>query len=97
MNESAPIITLILSTIVAFTYWIWIEICFSQNGFYPYPLFALLTTNQRIGLFVVSGVIMWIVGGLLRAAYARINGYESVEQLEKVRRNKAMGGSGKWE
>jgi len=57
----------------------------------------MLTTNQRIGLFVVSGVIMWVVGGLLRVLYARINGYESVEHLEKVRRNKVMGGSGKWE
>ncbi|CAN9104116.1 hypothetical protein CC77DRAFT_1020109 [Alternaria alternata] len=97
MNESAPMITLALSTVVAFTYWIWIEICFSQNGFYPYPIFAILTTNQRIGLFVVSGVIMWVVGGLLRVLYAKINGYESVEHLEKVRRNKVMGGSGKWE
>ncbi|KAH6866518.1 hypothetical protein J4E91_008662 [Alternaria rosae] len=97
MNESAPMITLALSTAVAFMYWIWIEICFLQNGFYPYPIFAMLTTNQRIGLFVVSGVIMWVVGGLLRVLYAKINGYESVEHLEKVRRNKVMGGSGKWE
>ncbi|KAG9196282.1 hypothetical protein G6011_01403 [Alternaria panax] len=96
MNESAPIITLSLSTVIAFAYWIWIEICFSQNGLYPYPIFAMLTTNQRIGLFVVSGVIMWVVGGLLRVLYAKINGYESVEHLEKVRRNKVMGGSGKW-
>ncbi|KAL1793402.1 hypothetical protein ACET3X_008384 [Alternaria dauci] len=97
MNESAPIITLSLSTVVAFAYWIWIEICFSRNGFYPYPIFAMLTTNQRIGLFVVSGVIMWVVGGLLRVLYAKINGYESAEHLEKVRRSKVMGGSGKWE
>ena len=40
---------------------------------------------------------MWVVGGALRIAYAKINGYESVEHLDKVRRSKAMGGSGKWE
>ncbi|RMZ74025.1 far-17a aig1 [Pyrenophora seminiperda CCB06] len=97
MNESASMTTLALSTIVAFTYWIWIEICYSQNGFYPYPIFALLTTNQRIGLFILSGVIMWLVGGLLRVAYARINGYESVEQLENVGWNRVMGGGGKWD
>ncbi|EOA80884.1 uncharacterized protein SETTUDRAFT_166311 [Exserohilum turcica Et28A] len=97
MNESAPMITLAMSTIVAFAYWIWIEICYSQNGFYPYPIFELLTTNQRIGLFVVSGVIMWVVGGVLRIIYAKVNGYESVEHLDKVRRNRVMGGSGKWE
>lgn len=73
------------------------EICYSQNGFYPYPIFALLTTNQRVGLFVVSGVIMWVVGGILRIVYAKVNGYESVEHLDKVRRNRVMGGSGKWE
>ncbi|KAJ6277218.1 FAR-17a/AIG1-like protein-domain-containing protein [Bipolaris maydis] len=97
MNESAPMITLSLSTIVAFSYWIWIEICYSQNGFYPYPIFQILTTSQRVGLFVVSGVIMWVVGGGLRIAYAKVNGYESVEHLDKVRRSKVMGGSGKWE
>ncbi|EUC43070.1 hypothetical protein COCMIDRAFT_101766 [Bipolaris oryzae ATCC 44560] len=97
MNESAPMITLALSTIVAFSYWIWIEICYSQNGFYPYPIFQILTTSQRVGLFVVSGVIMWVVGGGLRIAYAKVNGYESVEHLDKVRRSKVMGGSGKWE
>jgi hypothetical protein len=40
---------------------------------------------------------MWVVGGLLRVLYAKVNGYESVEHLEKVRRNKVMGVSGKWE
>lgn len=73
------------------------EICYSQNGFYPYPMFHLLTTSQRVGLFVVSGVIMWVVGGGLRIVYAKVNGYESVEHLDKVRRSKVMGGSGKWE
>jgi hypothetical protein len=73
------------------------ELCYSQNGFYPYPIFALLSTNQRIGLFVVSGVIMWVVGGLLRVVYAKVNGYESVEQLDKAKRSKAMGETGKWE
>lgn len=98
MNESAPMITLAISTMTAFSYWTWIEVCYSQNGFYPYPIFALLTTNQRIGLFVVSGVIMWVVGGVLRIAYAKVNGYESVDHLDKVRRNRVMGGNGgKWE
>ncbi|KAF1838638.1 hypothetical protein BDW02DRAFT_488695 [Decorospora gaudefroyi] len=97
MNEQAPTITLVLSTLVAFAYWLWIELCYTQNGYYPYPLFEMLSTNQRIGLFVVSGVIMWVVGGLSRAVYAKLNGYESVEELDKVKRSKAMGANGKWE
>jgi hypothetical protein len=40
---------------------------------------------------------MWVVGGLLRVVYAKVNGYESVEQLDKAKRSKAMGETGKWE
>lgn len=97
MNPQAPLITLALSTAIAFSYWFWIEICFSQNGFYPYPIFAILTTYQRIGLFAVSGSIMWVVGGALRALYAWANGYETVEDLDKVQRAKKMCEDGKWE
>jgi hypothetical protein len=97
MNPNAPLITLVLSTSVVFLYWFWIEVCYSYNGFYPYPLFALLTTYQRIGLFAVSGATMWVVGGALRALYAWVNGYETVEELEKVKRAKNMAVRGKWE
>jgi hypothetical protein len=97
MNPQAPLITLVLSTSIAFLYWFWIEICYSRNGFYPYPIFALLTTYQRIGLFALSGTIMWVVGGALRAAYAWCNGYEQVEELQKVKRAVKMGSEGKWE
>jgi hypothetical protein len=59
------------------------EICYSHNGYYPYPIFALLTTYQRIGLFALSGATMWVAGGALRALYAYVNGYELTEALEK--------------
>lgn len=90
-------ITLGLSTGIAFAYWFWIEICFSYNGFYPYPIFHLLSTMQRVGLFAVSGATMWVAGGTLRAVYAWVNGYEAVEEVEKVRRARKMGEEGKWE
>lgn len=76
------------------------ELCFSHNGFYPYPLFAVLTTTQRIGLFTLSGAIMWVVGGALRALYAYVNGYELTEAtdaLEKSKRARKMGTTGKLE
>jgi hypothetical protein len=97
MNEQAPLITLVSSTAVAFLYWWWIEVCYSYNGFYPYPIFGLLSTYQRIGLFALSGGIMFAVGGALRAAYAYINGYETVEELEKTKRAKNMAVAGKRE
>jgi hypothetical protein len=82
MNPNAPLLSLVTSTAIAFLYWWWIEVCYSYNGFYPYPIFALLSTAQRIGLFAVSGATMWVVGGALRAAYAWANGFEDVKELE---------------
>lgn len=78
VNPQAPLITLTVSTALAFLYWFWIELCYTHNGFYPYPIFGMLNTYQRIGLFAMSGVAMWIVGAGLRAAYAAVNGIEGI-------------------
>lgn len=96
-NPQAPVIMLVASTLVAFAYWWWIELCYAYNGFYPYPIFGMLTTYQRVGLFALSGATMWVVGGALRALYAWVNGYETVEELEKVKRSQKMAQGGKWE
>jgi len=42
-----PALTLSLG--IAFGYWFWIERCFAVNGYYPYPLFEILTVGQRVG------------------------------------------------
>jgi hypothetical protein len=94
VNQRASGVMLGVSTAVAFSYWWWIELCFKHNGFYPYPIFEMLSTGQRVGLFATSGAIMWGVGGALRVVYAWVNGLESVEELEMVK--KATRG-GKWE
>jgi len=41
---------------------------------YPYPLFAMLDTTQRIGLFSVSALLMAVVTALLKWLYYRVNG-----------------------
>lgn len=41
--------TLALSGCIAFGYWFWIERCYQFNNFYPYPIFELLNTPQRVG------------------------------------------------
>ncbi|KAF2474641.1 uncharacterized protein BDR25DRAFT_322844 [Lindgomyces ingoldianus] len=84
VNPNAPFVTLVASMAISFTYWFWIELCHSHNGFYPYPIFALLGTWQRIGLFVVSGVTMWLLGAGLRMGYTRVNGYEVSEMKKDV-------------
>lgn len=48
-------------------------------GFYPYPIFSILSTPQRIGLFTGSGIAMWAVGAALRSCYRAVNGVEEVE------------------
>lgn len=65
---------LILTTSLAFAYWYWIEQCFSVNGFYPYPIFEMLDTTQRIGLFAASGFICTLSLWTLQWLYRKMNG-----------------------
>ena len=96
-DPQAPLIMLVTPTAIAFAYWWWIELCYSHNGYYPYPIFEMLTTIQRVGLFALSGATMWAVGGALRALYAWVNGYETIEELEKVKRAQKLAVDGKWD
>jgi hypothetical protein len=61
------------------------ELCYTHNGFYPYPIFALLNTAQRAGLFAASGVAMWAIGTGLRYAYVVVNGHEDLTVDKKTR------------
>ena len=63
-----------LSTVIALAYWFWIELCYSYNGFYPYPLFAVLDNTQRMALFGGSAVVMAGVTVVLKWVYGRVNG-----------------------
>ena len=65
---------IVLSTVIAFVYWFWIELCYAQNGFYPYPLFALMDTTQRTLLFAGSAVVMAAITMALKWVYVRVNG-----------------------
>ncbi|KAL5121877.1 hypothetical protein ACEQ8H_000092 [Pleosporales sp. CAS-2024a] len=88
----APFVSLALCTATVLLYWVWIEICYANNGFYPYPLFALLSTAQRIALFTLSGAIMCGVAAALRAAYACCNGCEGV--VDELKQGKKRAGRG---
>ncbi|KAF5025292.1 hypothetical protein F66182_2625 [Fusarium sp. NRRL 66182] len=69
-----------ISTVVAFAYWYWVELCFSHNGWYPYPLFELLSTSQRVMLFTFSASLVTISSSFLKWAYGRVNGYETAQR-----------------
>ncbi|EGU80637.1 hypothetical protein FOXB_08860 [Fusarium oxysporum f. sp. conglutinans Fo5176] len=69
-----------ISTVIAFAYWYWVELCFSHNGWYPYPLFELLSTTQRVMLFTFSAGLVTVSSSFLKWVYGRVNGYEKAER-----------------
>ncbi|KXL44785.1 hypothetical protein M433DRAFT_8894 [Acidomyces richmondensis BFW] len=80
-----------LSGCIAFGYWVWIERCYRFNHFYPYPLFAIMSTTQRIGLFAFSALLMTLSTATLAWLYNAINGRakpipDSVTTLPEDRR-----------
>lgn len=77
-----------LSSAIAFGYWFWIELCYTKNGFYPYPLFNVLDQTQRVGLFAGSAVVMTLSTVILKWLYTKINGIEGRSQPGQV--NKAQ-------
>ncbi|KAB2578623.1 Integral membrane protein [Lasiodiplodia theobromae] len=65
---------LAVSSLVAVSYWFWVEACFAHNGFYPYPLFGQLDTNARVLLFSGAAAIMAVSTLALKAVYQAVNG-----------------------
>lgn len=65
-----------LSAILAFSYWGWVEHCYKHNGWYPYPLFELLSTGQRVVLFGAAAMTMTASTALLKWLYGRVNGLQ---------------------
>ncbi|KAM0721783.1 hypothetical protein Q7P37_002708 [Cladosporium fusiforme] len=63
-----------LSACIAFGYWFWIKQCFAHNQFYPYPIFEILSTGGRVGLFAASAALMALATGALVWVYKRVNG-----------------------
>ncbi|PGG97118.1 hypothetical protein AJ80_09738 [Polytolypa hystricis UAMH7299] len=58
---------------IAFSYWFWIELCYTNNGWYPYPIFGLLTTGWRVVLFLFSASMMTTNTIALKWLHARVN------------------------
>ena len=63
-----------LSSCIAVPYLAWVEQCYRHNGFYPYPLFDQVSTPIRLGLFVMSAVLMAGSTMALQWLYQRVNG-----------------------
>jgi hypothetical protein len=65
-----------LSSVIAGAYWVWLEKCYEQNKFYPYPIFDEVGFEGRVGLFVGSAVVMTFATILLGWLYGVVNGTE---------------------
>ncbi|KZZ86923.1 FAR-17a/AIG1-like protein [Ascosphaera apis ARSEF 7405] len=63
------------SGFAATCYWFWVERCFSFNGWYPYPIFTMLNTLQRAGLFGFAAVVMAASTLALKWGYHKLNGH----------------------
>jgi hypothetical protein len=62
--------------VIAFGYWFWIEHLFKYNQFYPYPIFDVLSTGGRVGLFAASAGLMALATGGLVWVSGGVNGRE---------------------
>ncbi|EMF09773.1 uncharacterized protein SEPMUDRAFT_70631 [Sphaerulina musiva SO2202] len=84
-----------LSGVIAFGYWFWIERCYQFNAFYPYPIFDLLSTSQRIGLFAGSALMMALSTVALTWLYSVVNGKDVkdvvAEGVTRPKRGNAKG------
>jgi hypothetical protein len=71
-----------LTSGIAVAYWFWVEQCYRNNGFYPYPIFDEAGFQGRVGLFTLSAVTMslgiWTLSGL----YGLVNGKEIPGRLK---------------
>ncbi|KAI0204727.1 FAR-17a/AIG1-like protein [Astrocystis sublimbata] len=74
-----------LSQTLALSYWAWVEYCYARNGWYPYPIFDILSTWQRALLFAFSAVLMTGSTLLLKWLYGQVNGiHDSAKGIDDV-------------
>jgi hypothetical protein len=73
-----------LSGLVAGVYWLWIEKCFEQNGFYPYPLFRDAGFEGRIGLFSGAAIVMVLNTWGLKWLYTVVNSKPALIEKNKA-------------
>jgi len=63
-----------LSGFIAVLYYFWVEQCYAQNGFYPYPIFDKVGYEGRIVLFAGSAATMALSIGCFKWLYSAVNG-----------------------
>uniref|UniRef100_A0A0B7K8E1 Uncharacterized protein n=1 Tax=Bionectria ochroleuca TaxID=29856 RepID=A0A0B7K8E1_BIOOC len=64
-----------LGLVIAFSYWAWIEYCFSHNGWYPYPFLTILSLWKKL-LICISFAVL-IMGGALALQWTHAQMHKS--------------------
>ncbi|EMT67563.1 FAR-17a/AIG1-like protein [Fusarium oxysporum II5] len=62
------------STILAVVYWCWIELCYYQNGWYPYPMMDQFSAIQRVAVFVGSSGLLTLTSSSLQWVHGKVHG-----------------------
>ncbi|KAH7233093.1 FAR-17a/AIG1-like protein [Fusarium tricinctum] len=76
LSRGATITTrgmMLLSTVLAVVYWCWIELCFYQNGWYPYPMMDKFSATQRVTIFVASAGLLTLSSSALQWIHGKIH------------------------
>ncbi|KAH7259099.1 FAR-17a/AIG1-like protein [Fusarium redolens] len=61
------------STILAVVYWCWIELCYYQNGWYPYPMMDQFSAIQRVAVFVGSSGLLTLTSSSLQWVHGKLH------------------------
>jgi hypothetical protein len=71
---------MVLSSVIAGVYWVWVERCYARNQFYPYPIFDEVGFEGRVALFAGSAIVMTFATVLLRWLYGIVNGNKAANE-----------------
>jgi hypothetical protein len=74
----------LLSSAFALLYALWLERCYSQNGFYPYPLLEHLSPVGKAVLFATCALVVSSTGSLAAWLYEWLNGQGRRETYHAV-------------
>jgi hypothetical protein len=72
--ETHALSALMVFSVFAGGYWMWIEHCFTYNNFYPYPMMGMMNRQQRALLFSFATLLCWTSFLTVRGIYRKVNG-----------------------
>ncbi|KAK9237274.1 FAR-17a/AIG1-like protein-domain-containing protein [Lipomyces kononenkoae] len=69
----SPVAVLALYFSAGVGYWAWVHKTYSINNYFPYPLFDIVTTEQRAVIFAIAISMLYVVFLALRKLHSILN------------------------